>query len=81
METRGTLTMSDQVEILEAALAGLGLAYVFESQVESLLRQRRLVRVLDAWCPSYPGFFLYYPSRRHLPPVLKAFVDFVRGRP
>ncbi|RKH39717.1 LysR family transcriptional regulator [Corallococcus llansteffanensis] len=80
VETRGSLTLSDQVEILEAALAGLGLAYVFESQVESLLRQRRLVRVLEDWCPSYAGFFLYYPSRRHLPPVLKAFVDFVRAR-
>ncbi|RKH21803.1 LysR family transcriptional regulator [Corallococcus sp. CA047B] len=80
VETRGSLALSDQVEILEAALAGLGLGYVFESQIESLVQQRRLVRVLEAWCPPYPGFFLYYPSRRHLPPVLKAFVDFVRAR-
>jgi DNA-binding transcriptional LysR family regulator len=81
VETRGSLTLSDQVEILEAALAGLGLAYLFESQVEPWLQQGRLVRVLEAWCPPYSGFFLYYPSRRHLPPVLKAFVDFVRRRP
>jgi DNA-binding transcriptional LysR family regulator len=80
VETRGSLALSDQVEILEAALAGLGLAYLFESQVEPLLQQGRLVRVLEAWCPPYSGFFLYYPSRRHLPPVLKAFVDFVRSR-
>ncbi|AKQ69479.1 Transcriptional regulator, LysR family [Myxococcus hansupus] len=80
VETRGRLALSDQVEILEAALAGMGLAYVFESQVESLVRQKRLVRVLEGWCPVYPGFFLYYPSRRHLPPVLKAFVDFVRAK-
>nr|WP_286202600.1 LysR substrate-binding domain-containing protein [Comamonas sp. JC664] len=80
VETRGRLALSDQVEILEAALAGMGLAYVFESQVEDLVRQKRLVRVLEGWCPAYPGFFLYYPSRRHLPPVLKAFVDFVRAK-
>ncbi|RKH88735.1 LysR family transcriptional regulator [Corallococcus sp. AB045] len=80
VETRGSLALSDQVEILEAALAGLGLAYLFESQVQPLIDQGRLVRVLEAWCPPYSGFFLYYPSRRHLPPVLKAFVDFVRGR-
>ncbi|MHA7629950.1 LysR family transcriptional regulator [Corallococcus sp. M7] len=80
VETRGSLALSDQVEILEAALAGLGLAYLFESQVQSLVDQGRLVRVLEAWCPPYSGFFLYYPSRRHLPPVLKAFVDFVRSR-
>lgn len=56
------------------------LANVFESQVESLVQQRRLVRVLEGWCPAYPGFFLYYPSRRHLPSVLKAFVDFIRAK-
>uniref|UniRef100_UPI00207CD9D7 LysR substrate-binding domain-containing protein n=1 Tax=Escherichia coli TaxID=562 RepID=UPI00207CD9D7 len=60
------------------ALDGLGLAYVFEAQVEKLLASGKLVRVLDDWCPAYPGFFLYYPSRRQLPAALRAFVDFAR---
>ncbi|WP_223764128.1 hypothetical protein [Corallococcus sp. AS-1-6] len=46
METRGSLALSDQMEILEAALADLGLAHLFESQVQSLIDQGRLVHVL-----------------------------------
>jgi len=37
------------------------------------------VRVLEEWCPYYPGFHLYYPSRRQMPSTLRAFVDFARG--
>jgi len=64
---------------VDAALAGVGLAYVFEAQVSSLLDEGRLVRVLEDWCPPYAGFFLYYPSRRQLPSALRAFVDFIKA--
>jgi DNA-binding transcriptional LysR family regulator len=47
--------------------------------VAPLVEQGRLVRVLEDWCPSYPGFFLYYPSRRQLPAALRAFVDFAKA--
>jgi DNA-binding transcriptional LysR family regulator len=40
----------------------------------------RLERVLDDWFPSFPGPYLYYPSRRHMPAALRAFVDFVRAQ-
>ena len=56
-------------------------AFVFEAQVEELIAKRKLVRVLADWCPAYPGFFLYYPSRRQLPAALRAFVDFAQRRP
>lgn len=79
IEVDGPLTLSDQSLMVDAALAGVGLAYVFEAQVSTLLEQGRLVRVLEDWCPSYPGFFLYYPSRRQLPTALRAFVDFVKA--
>ena len=49
--------------------------------VDALIAKRKLVRVLADWCPAYPGFFLYYPSRRQLPAALRAFVDFARGHP
>lgn len=78
IEVDGPLTLNDQDLMVEAALDGLGLAYVFEAQVEKLLASGKLVRVLDDWCPAYPGFFLYYPSRRQLPAALRAFVDFAR---
>ncbi|KFE71936.1 LysR family transcriptional regulator [Hyalangium minutum] len=79
IEVDGPLTLSEQGLMVDAALAGVGLAYVFEAQVSTLLAQGHLVRALEDWCPSYPGFFLYYPSRRQIPTALRAFVDFVKA--
>ena len=58
------------VPILEAALTGLGLAYVTEDSVQTYLAAGRLIRVLADWCPSHPGYHLYYPSRRRRSPYL-----------
>ena len=78
IDVEGPLTLNDQDLMVDAALDGAGLAFVFEAQVEELIAERKLVRVLADWCPAYPGFFLYYPSRRQLPAALRAFVDFAR---
>jgi len=78
IDVEGPLTLNDQDLMLDAALDGVGLAFVFEAQAEELIAKRKLVRVLADWCPAYPGFFLYYPSRRQLPAALRAFVDFAR---
>jgi DNA-binding transcriptional LysR family regulator len=78
IEVDGPLTLTDQEMMIDAALDGAGLAYVFEAQVEGLIAKRKLVHVLADWCPSYPGFFLYYPSRRQLPAALRAFIDFAK---
>ena len=80
VEVNGPLTVGDQDLMVEPALAGAGLAYVFEEQVAAHVEAGRLVRVLADWCPAYPGFFLYYPSRRQLPAALRAFVGFLRGQ-
>jgi DNA-binding transcriptional LysR family regulator len=80
IEVDGPLTLNDQDLMLQAALDGVGLAYVFEAQATNLIKQKKLVRVLADWCPAYPGFFLYYPSRRQLPSALRAFIDFTRGK-
>lgn len=79
IEVQGPLTLGDQDIMLDAALDGAGLAYLFEEQVQQALADGRLIRVLEDWCPYYPGFFLYYPSRRQLPTALRAFVDFVKS--
>lgn len=76
VEVDGPLSMNDQSLMIEAALDGVGLAYAFEGQVADLVSAGRLVRVLEDWCPPYNGFHLYYPSRRQLPAVLRAFIDF-----
>lgn len=78
IDVDGPLTMTDQEMMIDAALEGTGLAYVFEAQVEQLIAKRKLVRVLSDWCPAYPSFFLYYPSRRQLPAALRAFIDFAK---
>jgi DNA-binding transcriptional LysR family regulator len=79
-EARGNLTITDSLFNLEAALDGLGLAYTFESLARPHLQAGRLQRVLDAYSPTFPGFYLYYPSRHDQPSKLKAFIDYVRQR-
>jgi DNA-binding transcriptional LysR family regulator len=50
----------DDVDLMvRAALDGVGLAFTFEAQVAPLLAKRRLVRVLEDWCPPFPGYFIY----------------------
>ncbi|MDX3775333.1 LysR family transcriptional regulator [Chromatiaceae bacterium AAb-1] len=74
----GHLTLSDMRLAVDAALLGSGLAFVFEKMVEADIAAGRLQRVLEDWCPYYPGLFLYYPSRRQVPYALKCFIDFAR---
>jgi DNA-binding transcriptional LysR family regulator len=74
----GRLTVDDAGMVVDAAVDGVGLAYVFESMVAEHLSARRLLRVLEEYCPPFPGYFLYYPSRAHVAPKLRAFVDFMR---
>jgi DNA-binding transcriptional LysR family regulator len=76
----GRVVTNDGAVLVDAALEGLGLAYVFESMVQELVAEKRLVRVLDSYCPQIPGYFLYYPSRAHLAPKLKALVEFLKDR-
>ncbi|MOA49015.1 LysR substrate binding domain protein [compost metagenome] len=80
IEVNGPLTLGDVSLMVGPALQGLGLAYVFEDMVSEHLASGRLLQVLGDWCPFYPGLHLYYPSRRHVPAPLKAFIDFVRNR-
>jgi DNA-binding transcriptional LysR family regulator len=79
VEVQGPLTVGEQRFAVQAALEGTGIAYAFESQVQEFLKTGRLVRLLEEWCPSYPGFYLYYPSRRLVPAALRAFIDFSRS--
>jgi DNA-binding transcriptional LysR family regulator len=79
IEVDGPLTLSEMDLIVDAARAGNAIGYVFESMVEEELKDGSLVRVLADWCPYYPGFFLYYPSRRQVPGALRAFIDFVKA--
>lgn len=65
---------------LQAAEAGLGLVRTFEGFAAEAVAAGRLETVLDDWSPPFPGPNLYYPSRRHMPAPLRAFVDFLQAR-
>ncbi len=76
----GQLTFNGTIQILNAALAGLGLAYVPEDLAQPHLAQGRLKRVLEDWCPPFSGYHLYYPSRRQSSPAFALLVDALRYR-
>jgi DNA-binding transcriptional LysR family regulator len=66
--------------MLDAALSGFGLAYVPENTVQTHLADGSLIRVLADWCPPYPGYHLYYPSRRQPTPAFALLVNALRYR-
>ncbi|CAN7287562.1 LysR substrate-binding domain-containing protein [Pararhizobium sp. LjRoot255] len=74
----GPLILGEDRPIIAAAIGGAGLAYAFEMRVIEHIEAGRLVRVLEDWCPPYPGAYLYYASRRQMRPALRAFIDFFR---
>ena len=76
----GQLTFNTTAQMLNGALAGLGLAYVPEGLVEPHLAKGRLKRVLEDWCPPFSGYHLYYPSRRQPSAAFALVVDALRHR-
>ena len=66
--------------IIAASVAGFGLAYLTEEQVQPYLKDGRLVRVLADWCPPFAGYHLYYPNRQQLAPAFALLVDQLRYR-
>jgi DNA-binding transcriptional LysR family regulator len=74
----GQLTFNSSTPRVRAALAGFGLAFVPEDMVYDHVKGGELVRVLEDWCHSFPGYHAYYPSRRQSSPALKLIVDALR---
>jgi DNA-binding transcriptional LysR family regulator len=78
VRVEGQLVFNGTAPMLDAALAGFGLAYVPEDSVQAHLADGRLIRVLADWCPPYPGYHLYYPSRRQPTPAFTLLVSALR---
>jgi DNA-binding transcriptional LysR family regulator len=74
----GPLIVDDVETLIRAAIDGVGLAFVSDERVAPQLASGKLVRVLDDWCQPFPGFFLYYPSRRQQPAALAALINSLR---
>lgn len=73
----GRLTLSSRRQQVNGALAGLGFARLLDDYVRDLVAAGRLVEVLADWSPRLPSWYLYYPSRRHVPAAMRAFLEFV----
>lgn len=76
----GQLTFNSTLPMIDAALSGYGIAYVPENLVGHYVAEGRLTPVLDDWSLPFPGYHLYYPSRRQLSPALTVIVDALRHR-
>ena len=80
VRVEGQLVFNGTYQMLTAALAGFGLAYVPEDLAQPHLARGRLRRVLEDWCPPFSGYHLYYPSRRQPAPAFALLVDALRHR-
>ena len=80
VRVEGQFTCNTTTQMLNAALAGLGLAYVPEGLVAGHIAKRRLQRVLEDWCLPYSGYHLYYPSRRQSSAAFALLVEALRHR-
>jgi DNA-binding transcriptional LysR family regulator len=80
VRVEGQLIFNSIFRVLDAAVAGFGLAFVPEDLAQPYLASGRLIRVLEEWCPPCSGYHLYYPSRRHSSPAFSLLVDALRYR-
>jgi DNA-binding transcriptional LysR family regulator len=75
---QGPVTFDDPDSVIQAALNGIGIGMAMEGSLSELIAEGRLVQVLKDWCPTFPGYFLYYPSRQNQPAALSALVNSLR---
>ncbi len=80
VRVEGQLIVNDSALALQAALDGLGVAYLPEDNVRAELEAGGLIRVLEDWTPPFPGYHLYYPSRRQQSPAFALLVEALRHR-
>jgi DNA-binding transcriptional LysR family regulator len=80
VRVEGQLIFNTSTLVCKAVLDGLGLAFLPEDMTTGAVRDGRLVRVLDDWTPPFPGYYLYYPSRRQQSPAFALLVEALRYR-
>ncbi len=78
VRVEGQLTFNTSEHVVDAALAGLGIAFLPEEEFGTHLQEGKLIRVLEEWCRPFPGYYLYYPSRNQPSPAFSLVVDALR---
>jgi DNA-binding transcriptional LysR family regulator len=77
-EVDGPMIVNDTDLMVQAALDGVGIAYLLDQQAQPYIDTGALVHIMPEWMPSFGGFYLYHSSRRQTPPQLRAFIDFLK---
>ncbi|ODT14538.1 MAG: LysR family transcriptional regulator [Kaistia sp. SCN 65-12] len=80
VRVEGQLTFNTPSNVLRAAADGMGLAFMLEDAAKDYLADGRLLRLMEDWCPPFPGYHLYYPSRRQPSPAFTLLVEALRYR-
>jgi DNA-binding transcriptional LysR family regulator len=80
VQVTGQIIFNTSAQLLNAALEGYALTYAPVDVIQPHVEAGRLVRVLEEWCPTFPGYHLYYPSRRQSLPAFALVVDALRLR-
>jgi DNA-binding transcriptional LysR family regulator len=80
VSAQGTLIVNDDLLLMQAVRSSAGIGFVFEDLARTEIDDGHLVRLLDGWTPPFPGFYIYYSSRRYVRPALRAFLDYFGGR-
>lgn len=78
VRVEGQVTFNLQAERIDAALSGFGIACIPEDRVQDYIKSGELIQVLQDWCSSFPGYYLYYPSRKQHPPAFALMIDALR---
>jgi DNA-binding transcriptional LysR family regulator len=78
VRVNGQLTFNTTAHMVDAALDGLGIAFLPEAEFEPHIQEGRLIRVLEAWCSPFPGYYLYFPSRKQHSPAFSLVMDALR---
>lgn len=78
VRVEGQVTFNLQAERIDAALSGFGITCIPEDSVQDYIKSGELIQVLQDWCPSFPGYYLYYPSRKQHPPAFALMIDALR---
>lgn len=81
VRVKGQFTSNDPEALIKAAVDGVGLTCLPSGHLEHLIKGSKLVRCLADWCPPFPGYHLYYPSRRQALPAFRALTEALRYRP
>jgi DNA-binding transcriptional LysR family regulator len=74
----GPASFDDPNLVIQAVLKGVGIGTAMEETLRGMISEGRLIQVLKDWCPTFQGYFLYYPSRRNQPAALSALIDILR---